>query len=114
MSKKYTVRANENRRALASVVSIGDSETFELDFSPWADDNTDLTSVTWVSKYGNGSISGEALSSNVATALVVFNQVGKNLIEVKAKTGTETKVIFIDVMVKDPSVECLNDYGMVC
>ena len=112
MAKEYTVTANNNPRVFRDVGIKGGAKTYQIDFSAWADDNNDLSTVTWSLESGSASISSISLSSNIASALVTFSDVGRSLIKILADSGTEIYVAYIDVVVKDPTYEYVDDYGL--
>lgn len=80
-----------------------DSKTeYKFDFSQWAEEFGTVTTVTWTVQSGQAIISGQALASNIATALITMSQPGNNLIQVKATNGTETVIANLYLAVKDP------------
>lgn len=88
----------------------GDIQDYSIDFSPWSEENNNINSVTWDVVSGNASLSNEALSSNIATAVINVSQQGRNLIQVKAVGTTSTKVIWLDIFVEDPNSGFVSDY----
>lgn len=110
MSTKFKVTARSKKNKFTDTVSITDAVTYEIDFSAWQEDNSTVTSVTWAVESGQAGISGEALASGVASALITFSEQGRNLISILATTATEKKKIWIEVYSKDYEVEP-NDYG---
>ena len=111
MATKYYVTSENNQNPLKDVSFKGAIKTYSFDFSPWAEDNNTVTSITWTNESGQASISGQALANNVATAQVTFAEDGGNLISVLADTGTEKYKVFLDVLAKDPKRQA-NDYGL--
>jgi len=111
MSKNIYVTARQKTSKFYDLVTIGDARTYKIDLSAWADDNNTITSVTWSVSKGQAVISGESLSSNVATALITNTQQGRSLIKVEASTGSEKVVIWLDIISKDPSYEYFGDYS---
>lgn len=85
--------------------------TYRFNFAQWAEENHAVTGVTWTSKHGSAAISGAALAANVASAQITFGSAGSNLIRIVAASSTETKVIYLDVVAKDPNSP-VDDYGM--
>ena len=106
-ANKITVRAFRNQETVKDTVSIDSAKTYEVDFSPWAEEFNTVTAVTWTVKSGQASVSGETFASNIATALITFTQEGKNLIQVKGTTGTEIAIAWFEILVNDP--ETLDD-----
>ena len=112
MATEFTITAEKNPEILRDVAMKDGKKTYSFDFKPWAEDNHDVTTVTWTVKVGQATISGQALTSNVATALVTFSQAGGNLIQIKAATASnEVYVAYLDVLAKDPAV-VTSDYGL--
>jgi hypothetical protein len=108
----YIITSAENDPVIrSSNANVGDITTFQLDFSPWVEENSTVTSVTWSAKAGNASVGGQSLATNVASAQITTSTAGRSLIEVKAVTATETIVRNLDILVKDPNV-AINDYGL--
>ena len=111
MAQSYTITANNNAEIFYSVGQKDGADTYSIDFSPWVEDNHDISTVTWTSKVGQATISGEALASNVASALITFSQAGSNLIQVKAATASnEIYIAYLNIVVKDPTIVIDADY----
>lgn len=93
------------------LVNKGEAIEYSFDFSPWAEDNSDLETVTWTVKYGQVSVTNTADSDNIATALLTFSQSGGNLVEIKAE-GEDGEIVVtnLDVMAKDQNTYS-DDYG---
>jgi hypothetical protein len=111
MSTVYKITARSKKNKFNDVVSINDAVQYEFDFSAWEEDNTTITSVTWTTEQGQAGISGQALASGVASALITFNEQGKALISVLADTGTEKKKVWLEVNTKDYENNS-DDYGV--
>jgi hypothetical protein len=111
MPNEFVITAENNPQIFRDVQFKDGAITYSFDFSPWAEENGTITTVTWTLKAGDAAISGQALSSNVATALVTFSNAGGNLMQVKATNGTETYVAYLDALAKDPAASVNNDYG---
>lgn len=92
---------------------VGCAKTYSFDLSAWAEDNHNVTSVTWSVEAGNAEVSVQALTSNVASALITMAEAGESLIKITALTGTETLVAYLDILTKDPQIVTNCDYGMV-
>lgn len=110
--KSFVITANNNQQIFRDVAFKDGVDTYEFDFSPWVDDNHTVTTVTWTVKAGSATITGQALTSNVASAQITFPNEGGSLIQIKATTGTETFIAYLDVLAKDPN-SAVSDYGMV-
>ena len=105
----------ETRQQVRKMLTMkGDDAKLSFDFSPWAEDNAALTSVTWTVESGQASIDGQALSSSVATARITTNETGTSLIKLSATDGTHTKTVHLKVLTKDPEyTTAASDYGLV-
>lgn len=102
---------NKNQRDIYRFNGMKDGAyTFSFDFSPWAEDNSTVTTATWTVKAGQAAVSGKTLTSNVASALITLSEAGGSLIQLKADTGAEIKVLYIDILAKDPSAIITTDY----
>lgn len=89
----------------------GEAETLRVDFSPWQEDvNQTINSVTWEVVSGNATISNQALSSNIASALVTTTDTGHSLIKVTADTSQDDAVEYIELLAKEPNVNLEPDY----
>lgn len=97
----FTITAQNNIQPFTDIAYKGAAKTYSFDFNPWAEDNHDVTSVTWDVQSGQAAISGQALVANVASALVTFAEEGGNLIKITATTSAEKYVVYLDVPVKD-------------
>lgn len=111
-AEKITIPVFENQDTYRGRLKIDEIKKYEIDFSPWAEDHSDITSVTWTVKSGQAGVSNETLSNNIVSAIVTFNQRGRSMIEVKAETGTEVKMIWFDLFTHDPSRIYVYDYGI--
>lgn len=80
-----------------------------VDFSAWSEDNGAVMTATWTVKSGSAAVSGQALASNVASAVVTTANAGGSLIEVKGAGATHTKIFNVRVVAKDP-YRPVNDY----
>lgn len=110
-TNKITVKAFEGQRVFKDVVNINSAKTYKINFKPWAEENNDVSAVSWTVKAGQSTISNESLSSNVANALITFGNVGLQLIEVKATTASEVFIWYLEVLVKDLSADLyFSDY----
>lgn len=112
MTTRFYVPAKEAKTLHKDNVSKGDAETYEIDFTAWQEDNTTISSVTWTVESGSVSISGQTLTSGVASALLTFSHEGKQLVTVLADTGTEKKKIWLEIYATDRTIYD-GDYGMV-
>jgi hypothetical protein len=105
----FVITANGAPKKYFDYTFKGSINTYSFDFSPWADDNHDVSSAAWEVIAGNASVSGASLTDNVATAQVTFSDSGGSLIKVTATTATEKYVAYLDVLAKDP-MTATNDY----
>lgn len=66
--------------------------------------STSVSTVTWTVESGSSTISGESLTSDVATALITTNSTGCALIKVKATLADgQIDVHFFKVQISDPN-----------
>lgn len=111
MSKNYVVAAKINPTRFSDKVSKGDAETYVVDFTPWQEDNSPVTTVTWTLESGSAGISNQSLVSGVASALISFNDAGTQVISVLANTGTQKKKVWFEIFAHDLDF-IANDYGV--
>jgi hypothetical protein len=107
----YVVTANRNRQIEHVLAWKDGAEKVEFDFNPWVDDHETVTAVTWTVKSGQAAVSGEALASNVASALITTAEQGASLIQIVATAGSNKYVTHILVKAKDPELPS-QDYGL--
>jgi hypothetical protein len=113
MATEFILTAENNPEIFRDVTFKDAKKTYSFDFTPWAEDNHDVTTVTWTVQSGQAAVSGQALTSNVATALVTFSQAGRSLIQVKGATASnEVFIAHLDVVAKDPEAVFIDDYGI--
>ena len=89
----------------------GDVKALSVDFSPWADDNSAVTTATWTVESGQATISAQSLSANIAIALVTTSTAGSSMIKILATDGTRSEAVYIKVKCKDPHTVTSDDYG---
>lgn len=90
--------------------SIGDVVRYEIDCTPWQDDNSVITAAAWTNQgSGNADISGATLVAGVISALVGFTQSGIHRVKIVLTTATQTKTLWLEVKVKDLD-QCGDDY----
>jgi hypothetical protein len=113
VAKTFFITTKKSPKLFTLPASEGDAQTVRLDFSAWAEDNAALTAVTWSVSSGNAAVSGQALASSVASALITTASLGDSIIKVTATDGTRTKVIYLRVVAE--AVECgrVYDYGIL-
>lgn len=111
--KTYNVTQQRQRDAQNVRLQVGDAETISLDFSPWSRVNGDIDSVTWTVKSGDISVSGTALSSNVASALFTASQRTRARVVAKATSGNQTLSYTFIIKVIEPIDLGTYDYGFI-
>jgi hypothetical protein len=112
MTTKFTVLNKTIVDRFTDSVSINDVVSYRLDCSPWAYDNADVSSATWVVERGSASVSEEAVALNVVSANVTFSQAGKVLISVTLSTADGlVKKIWLEMLVRGET-ESADDYGI--
>jgi len=107
----YFITSENNPQDFRDQAQLGSIKTYQFDFSQWAEENTDLVTVTWTVKSGQVTITGQALAANVANAQIAFPESGGSLVEIKAETGTETYIAILDLLTIDPR-RPIEDYGL--
>lgn len=107
---EYVVRANDRMNVRRALLLEKAAVPVTVDFSPWAEDGGAITSVTWTVKSGNAAISGQALASNVASAVVTVSDQGYSMIEVLGVGATHTIPFRFSVYARDPALYPINDY----
>lgn len=86
----------------------GGSELVKFDYKAWAEDNGDVTAVTWSLEAGQAAIASESLTSNVAQAQITTANEGWALIKILATSGSDLNVQWLEIKVKDPDREPLD------
>lgn len=112
MSTTFTLTSKTRVDTFKDTVSINDVVRYEFDLTPWQEDNDTVTSVTWTVHEGSVGVSGQALASGVASALLTFTQAGKCLIGILITTANEKKKIWLSVRAKDLQSDMFDDYGL--
>jgi len=115
MTKFYVM--NEQRIQERQILHFkGDIKTHSVDFSSWADDNSDVTGVTWTVESGQAAISNETLANNVSTITVTTTESGYSMLKAVATDGTNSEAVYIRMRAKDPqAISAVDDYGLrVC
>lgn len=111
--KTYYVTSERRLEPIFREMPEGEAETIRFDLTPWEEDNGTVTTATWTVKSGQASVSGAALTSSIASALVTASQSGKSRIEVSFTDGTETTVRNIFIIAREPTLYRTIDYGLV-
>lgn len=111
MSKIFPVVAEGQPNIFSDVVSEGDVIRYEFDFTAWQEDNSTITSASWVVESGDVAVSGQALSSGVLSALITAANAGRALVSVLASTANEKKKVWLDLRIADPNCFIVDDYG---
>lgn len=96
---QFIVPARNPLHSVTITAAQGDITRCEFDFAPWEEDNSTITSVTWVIKSGSVDISDKTLVDGLASAILSFQTVDVVNIEVTAVTATVKKVIRLKVRV---------------
>jgi hypothetical protein len=109
---KYVVRTRRMQQIRRLLAFKSGSDTVQIDFSPWAEENGAVTAVSWTVESGQAGVSDKTLSSNVAEALITTSEVGGTVIKLVATAGNIEYPLYLDVYTKDPK-RYVNDYGLV-
>lgn len=110
MPTQFTLTTKTRVDTFRDVVSIGDAVTYQIDCTPWQEDNSAISSASWTVECGEAGISGQSLVSGVVSALITFSQSGKALISILLSTATQKKKIWLEVRAKDLNGSA-DDYG---
>ena len=111
MAYDFVITPNRTRQLFRALAFKDEVMKVSFDVDPWEEDNGTVTTVTWTVKAGGATISGQALASSVASALITFAESGGTLIQIKFTDGTHTVVAHLDILAKDPN-RAVNDYGL--
>ena len=109
--KQFVVTALDNPDRFTARESVGGADTYSVDFSPWAEDNSALTGATWTVESGTATVTGQALASNVASALVSFPQAGSVLLKLTPATSGAVPLTWVQIAVRDPQAAAVKDHG---
>jgi len=109
--KTFTISQDRNPETLNDLVQVDEAKTYTIDLTPWAQDNGDITAITWTIKAGTVTISDESLTANIASCLMTFTQSGNVRVQVKAQTSDDIHIINLGIAVKDRS-RYADDYGL--
>jgi len=111
MSTTFVLTSKTRFDTFEDNVSLGDVVKYDIDCSPWAEDNANITTATWSVEYGQASISSETITSNVVSAVVNYSQAGRMLISILIETsGGLAKKMWLASYVKDRQ-QPSDDYG---
>lgn len=111
MKSKQRIRAYNNLYRFTDRVNINTVKSYELDFGAWCEDNGSLVTAVFTTNSGQASITSQSLTSNIATALITFNQIGRNLIKLVGTAASgQVYVVYIDIVVYDPAIQTINDF----
>lgn len=101
MSTDFTVVAKSNPSKYVDNVSKGDVVTYTFDFTPWQEDNSEISSVEWKIEAGQAAILSSTLDDGVTTAVVQFNEKGQVLLSITAITPIERKKMWLEISTRD-------------
>ena len=87
------------------------AETITIDYSPWAEDNGDVSAAVASIEGGQASVSNENLTSNAKTLVLTTPESGISNIKIKATAGNNIHVL--NILVKTKEIYAVNeDYGI--
>jgi len=110
MSVEFVLATKTKVDAFKDTASIGDVVKYQIDCTPWQDDNSVITSATWTNNgSGSAAITNPQLVAGVISAYVNFSQAGLTNIKITLTTATQTKTIWLQVKVVDRSREYVGD-----
>jgi hypothetical protein len=113
MTVSFVLATRTKVDAFIDNASIGDVVNYQIDCTPWQDDNSVITSVEW-ENYGssNAGIGTPTLVSGVTSCLITFNEAGWARIKIVLTTATQKKTIWLKTHVVDRTKENGgDDYG---
>lgn len=110
MALTLTLTANNNPQIFRHVSFKGAAETITIDARALADDIGAISTATWSVESGEVDITSESLSSSQASALLTYDEQGRNLVKVTLDTGTDIYVVFLFTLARDPYAP-VWDYG---
>lgn len=112
MTVSFTLTTKTRVDTFVDSASIGDVTKYSFDCSPWAEDNEAITSAVWTIESGEASVSGQAIASNVLSAVLSLSTSGKVLVSVLLSTaGGLAKKLWLEINVRDKKVDS-GDYGL--
>lgn len=109
--KKFFVTPRRVRGVNRFIAYEDGVELVQFDYRAWAQENGDVSSVTWTVEDGQVAISSETLSANVAQAKFTTTERGGSLVKIKAVSSGGTDIQFVRVMCRAPN-RFVDDYGM--
>jgi hypothetical protein len=107
----YVITQKTRQQVGRELFFKGDIRTITINYAPWADDNGNVTSVTWTVESGQASITANTLSDNTATVTLSTTEAGNSMIKAIATNGTNQTAFYIRARAKDPRA-ITEDYGM--
>ena len=107
----YTIGHEPRQQTGRELFFKGDVKTLTINYGPWADDNANVTTVTWSVEKGQASIVSNSLTDNEARVTISTHESGNSIIRATATDGTNTNIFFIRIKTKDPSIDLgCSDY----
>lgn len=112
MSVNFTLTSKTRVDSFNDILSIGDVVNYEIDCTPWVEDNEVITAVTWTNEAGSVGISNQANVAGVVSANITASQAGKAQVSILLQTASGiAKKIWLGLRVKDRDVVG-DDYGL--
>lgn len=112
MQQTYYIRADREPRTINLGTLKGDVASLNFDYSAYADDYGAVTTVTVTVESGQASVGSESLASNVKSLTLTTSQEGRSTIKLSAAGSSDTHILKLLVMTKDPQ-SVSEDYGFV-
>ena len=108
----FIVTANRRKQIFKLLSFKGMTETVTVDYSPWADDNGAVTSVTVSVESGQATVANESIASNVKSMTIACSQEGASMLKLTSGgAGNPVDIQYIYVYCKDPTA-ITDDYGL--
>lgn len=114
MSVNFVLATKTKVDSFKDRASINDVVKYEIDCTPWQEDNSPITSIA-VTNDGASSagISSQVLLNGVVSFFAMFTQSGTYNMRIVLTTATQKKTIWLKVQVIDRSKDGGgDDYGL--
>ncbi len=108
-----TTYLSQTSRLLRDAMREDDAATFTVDANAEAVRlGTSVSTAAWTTESGNAAVSGAALASNVATALITVPDEEDTVVKVKVTMADgQIRHQFIQITVRDPNSKNTDIWG---
>ena len=112
MSVDFTLTSKTRVDSFKDTLSLNDVIKYQIDCTPWVDDNEAITAATWTCISGSVGISNQTNVAGVVSANISATQAGSAQVAILLQTASGiTKKIWLGLRVKDQDVVG-DDYGL--